>query len=535
MRCSWSSIRTWYTTTKPFIGNIGGGESSDTGSGDRWDWTLGIDQYQWLKHTLESSDASLRFIFAHHGTGGTDDYIRGGANGAPYTEWGGRNEDGTTYAFDVRRPGWHAPIHQLLVENHVTAFFHGHDHEFAYEERDGVVYQLVPMAADSGYGFGFQGYRESDPYTIRVLPNSGHLRVSVSGSIATVDYVRAYLPADGTNGQVAYTYTMSGTLGGPPNGGTSVNVSPGTVSRGEVVTTSWSGIAEPSATDWIALYAPGTPDTAYIDWIYTSCSKTAGEGSASGSCSFVLPSTLPSGTYEIRLFSNDRYSLLASSAPFSVTAASGPLMTASPATIAPGGSITVSWSGIAAPTATDWMALYASGAAHDAFVDWIYVSCSKTPVAGGAGGSCPFVIPADVAAGAYQTRLFANGQYVHLATGNAIAVTTSGGASVNVSPTTVAPGGSVIASWNGIAAPTTTDWMGLYAPGAADEAFIDWIYVSCSQTTGGATTDGACPFVMPVDVPPGTYEVRLFANAATGQYTPLAVSNAFTVTATDGP
>ena len=77
--------------------------------------------------------------------------------------------------------------------------------------------------------------------------------------------------------------------------------------------------------------------------------------------------------------------------------------------------------------------------------------------------------------------------------------------------------------------------MGLYAPGAADEAFIDWIYVSCSQTTGGATTDGACPFVMPVDVPPCVYEVRLFANAATGQYTPLAVSNAFTVTAPDGP
>jgi Calcineurin-like phosphoesterase len=200
----------WYTTTKPFTGNTGGGESSDVGSGDRWDWTLGLDQYQWLKQTLETSDATFKFIFAHHGTGGTDDYIRGGANGVPYTEWGGRNEDGTTYAFGNRRPGWYAPVHQLLVQNRVTAFFHAHDHEFAHEKRDGVVYQLVPMAADSSYGYGsFQLYHETDPYTIRVLPNSGHLRVTVSPSTATVDYVRAFLPGAGTNGQVAYTYTMS--------------------------------------------------------------------------------------------------------------------------------------------------------------------------------------------------------------------------------------------------------------------------------------------------------------------------------------
>jgi hypothetical protein len=198
----------WYTTTKPFIGNTGGGEDSDPGSGDRWDWTLGWDQYQWLERTLEASNAPFKFIFAHHGTGGTDDYIRGGANAVPYTEWGGNNEDGVTWAFDSRRPGWPLPVHQLLVQHHVTAFFHGHDHEFAHEERDGIVYQLVPMAADRGYGFGFQDYHESDPYTIRVLPNSGHLRVTVADSTATVDYVRAFLPGDGANGEVSYSYEM---------------------------------------------------------------------------------------------------------------------------------------------------------------------------------------------------------------------------------------------------------------------------------------------------------------------------------------
>ena len=199
----------WYTTTKPYVGNEGGGESSDAGSGDRWDWTLGLNQYLWLKQTLENSAATYKFIFAHQVAGGMDDYGRGGANAVPFVEWGGHNDDGTTAAFGSRRPGWPEPTHQLLVDNRVTAFFHGHDHEFAYEKRDGVVYQLVPMAADATYGYGFQDYHETDPYTIRVLPNSGHLRVTVSPSQVTVDYVRAFLSGAGTNGQVAYTYTMA--------------------------------------------------------------------------------------------------------------------------------------------------------------------------------------------------------------------------------------------------------------------------------------------------------------------------------------
>ncbi|RQW08411.1 hypothetical protein EH222_05755, partial [candidate division KSB1 bacterium] len=34
----------WYTTVKPFIGNTGGGEA-EAGTGDRWEWTLGLAQF----------------------------------------------------------------------------------------------------------------------------------------------------------------------------------------------------------------------------------------------------------------------------------------------------------------------------------------------------------------------------------------------------------------------------------------------------------------------------------------------------------
>ena len=37
------------------------------------------------------------------------------------------------------------PIHQLFVENGVSAYFHGHDHQYCLREaRDGIVYQEVP-------------------------------------------------------------------------------------------------------------------------------------------------------------------------------------------------------------------------------------------------------------------------------------------------------------------------------------------------------------------------------------------------------
>lgn len=196
----------WYSTTKPYMGNIGGGEPGP-GSGDRWDWTLGLEQYQWLKRTLETSKARYKFIFAHNLTGGIEDYGRGGANAVPIGEWGGHDVDGT-WSFDKKRPGWGVPIHQLLIDNHVSAFIHGHDHQFALEKRDGVLYQEVPMPSDAGYSNGFGRYLPKDPYTIKVMPNSGYLRFRVSPSDVTVEYVRVYLPGGGPSGEVAYSYKI---------------------------------------------------------------------------------------------------------------------------------------------------------------------------------------------------------------------------------------------------------------------------------------------------------------------------------------
>ena len=124
--------------------------SNRRGGDDGWAWTLGQEQYQWLARTLAQSDARFTFVFIHHLVGG-DQQARGGAEASRSFEWGGANADGTP-GFAFRRRGWELPVHNLLVKHRVTAVFHGHDHFYAHQERDGVAYQEVPQPGDARGG-----------------------------------------------------------------------------------------------------------------------------------------------------------------------------------------------------------------------------------------------------------------------------------------------------------------------------------------------------------------------------------------------
>ena len=158
------------------------------GRKDNWSRTLGTDQYQWLKNTLATSTARFKFIFIHHLVGGADDQCRGGAEAAPLYEWGGGNPDGTD-GFAQNRPGWTAPIHQLLVRNKVSVVFHGHDHLYAKQNLDGIVYQEVPQPGAPGNGAVPQSAAEYGYKDGLILGSSGHLRVAVSPTQTQVEYI----------------------------------------------------------------------------------------------------------------------------------------------------------------------------------------------------------------------------------------------------------------------------------------------------------------------------------------------------------
>ncbi len=183
----------WHSSVS--VDNTFGSTAQDKKKRDLWEITLGDAQYEWFRQTLESNSAKYKFVFAHHvnGTG------RGGVEQAHLFEWGGYGKNGQ-WLFDQNRPGWEAPIHQIMADNHVTIFFQGHDHVFAHQELDGVIYQTLPEPADPNYALYFDDiYTSGD-----IFPNSGHVRVTVSPDGVTVDYIRSYL--DKPN-EIAFTYT----------------------------------------------------------------------------------------------------------------------------------------------------------------------------------------------------------------------------------------------------------------------------------------------------------------------------------------
>ena len=140
-------------------------------------------------------------------------YGRGGSEAAVLYEWGGKSQPTRSVSeWKSKRPGWDMPIHQLLTKHKASVVFHGHDHFYAHQELDDVKYVLVPQPGHPG----FDRLRNVEEYGyIRgvFLPPSGHIRVTVTAEKATVEYVRAYLPASETatrkNGHVSDSFRIT--------------------------------------------------------------------------------------------------------------------------------------------------------------------------------------------------------------------------------------------------------------------------------------------------------------------------------------
>jgi predicted phosphodiesterase len=176
---------------------------------DPWARTLGAEQYNWLKETLQNSRATFKFIFLHNLVGGIDidGKGRGGVEAVPFFEWGGKSISGLN-EFAARRPTFEMPIHQLLVKYGVNAVFHGHDHFYGYQQMDGIVYQEIPQpstitgsnpvqAADYGYRQGtFMG-------------GSGYLRLTIGASSAKVEYVTTDIQVQSRNKSVWHQYILN--------------------------------------------------------------------------------------------------------------------------------------------------------------------------------------------------------------------------------------------------------------------------------------------------------------------------------------
>jgi Ca-activated chloride channel family protein len=172
------------------------------------------------------------------------------------------------------------------------------------------------------------------------------------------------------------------------------------------MTASWTAPTGRPATDWVGLFAVGTPNTSYIAWGYTG-------GAMSGSLPFTAPAN--GGRYEFRYFLNDGFTSAATSNTVLVSAP-GFALTANPTAITAGGSFTASWTAPSGRPATDWIGLYAVGAANNSYLAWGYTG-------GATSGNLAFTAPAQP--GQYEVRYLLNDGYVSATASNPITVSSS--------------------------------------------------------------------------------------------------------------
>lgn len=269
----------------------------------------------------------------------------------------------------------------------------------------------------------------------------------------------------------------------------------------------WEKIPNPTPLDWIGLYVVGAADESYVTYLYTN-------GKTSGSVgSLTIPQTTEPGTYELRLFSNNGYTRLATSDIIGLFGHSR--VSASRNTYRPGDQVKFVWRDIVHENPLDWIGLYEVGSADESYLAYVYTD-------GHEDGSGSLTIPAKTEPGHYELRLFSRNSYTRLANTHDIRPFARTGFGVEAAARlkldigTVKLGGKVISSWEGIPNPTSKDWIGLYERAAADESYITYVYTNGQRT-------GSTSLTVPAKSEPGSYELRLFSNNG---YTRLATTGA---------
>ena len=176
--------------------------------------------------------------------------------------------------------------------------------------------------------------------------------------------------------------------------GATIYASPVVASPEDEIVVFYSGAAG-FESDWIAIYSVEAANEDYGEWHYL-------RGAKSGNLTFTAPGE--GGRYEFRMFENwaggGGYNDIARSNV--VTVEIEPVnpvkITASPLRVAPGGEITVGYSG-APGFETDWIAIYKAGAANEEYGQWHYLR-------GETSGTLTFTAPGED--GEYEFRMFEN-------------------------------------------------------------------------------------------------------------------------------
>ncbi len=296
------------------------------------------------------------------------------------------------------------------------------------------------------------------------------------------------------------------------------------------MTATWANVATPTTTDSIAVATAGS--LSILSQVYdSSCTATAGTtAKASGSCPVAMPTT--AGSYVLELLASGTATVIVSSSPITLTAATkaSPTLSAqaSPG-VTLGGSVydTATLASGSSPTGSITFSLYGSADTTCSSP----VTTSTITVNGNASYVAASFVPASPGTylwvASYSGDAGNNGVSGTCgASGQSVTVGPAG-PSLTISTTSTAKGSTVTVSWSGVPSPKITDWIGIFVPGAANSAYLSRIYDSSCSTFpffSSAKASGSCSFKVPTTA--GTYEFRLLASSGP---TLLATSPQITV------
>ncbi len=300
--------------------------------------------------------------------------------------------------------------------------------------------------------------------------------------------------------------------------GPTVSVSTPSVRPGGTIAFSVTG-GPANPTDWVALVDTAAPDSAYVRWSYMNGSQVApASGLANAALQFIAPSA--QGTYDVRVFANNRLTRIGRSDPIAVSLQ--PMLTIGDVTIAEGHSgtslatFTVTLSPVNASQTVTVAYATEDGTAMVAGNDYAAAAGTLTFAPTTATQSISVTVNGDLTPEADETFVVRLSGATNAVIGDAQAIGTitnddlPDGPTLSVATPRVGPGDTISFSvLNGPANPT--DWVTLVERTAADNAYLQWQYLNGS-TSPPATGRANATLQFTAPAASGVYELRLFAN-----------------------
>jgi len=353
-------------------------------------------------------------------------------------------------------------------------------------------------------------------YEFRYLINNGYTSTAVSSPLTIANPASDEDTDSDTGDESETTYTLA--------------TDSTTYTVGEDIVIEWQTNASSNSRDWVGLFRTTDSNTAYRSWKYVD--------SLNGDTAFTINTP---GTYEFRYFLNNGYTKTATSPVFTVAVSDNTgtdveeddndesdsgntgndseyTITTSDQNILTGETITASWSAIDLSISRNWVGVFEVGSSNTSYLAWTYAATET--------GSAEFTLNTP---GTYELRYFLNNGYTLLDTSSPITVTApenddepttgtdSNQYSLEPNQTVYQRGDTVRVTWDvPDGAGFFRNWIGLYEPGAADTAYIEYEYVDIFSRTETFDLDQI-----------GTYEFRFFTN---NSYNKVATSEEIIVT-----